>query len=98
MSESNKVKALSLALLLAQVAASLFASGYAVENGVPYVGIGPMPWSQYILRSPWLLWFKVNKSADPFTVTVALFIIYTVIAFLVLRYLIMKPIMRKLTN
>ena len=98
MTGPKKTKALCLALLLAQVAVSLFGSAYAVENGAPYVGIGSIPWWRYIPRLPWLLWFKVNKSADLLTAMMALFIIYTVVAFLILRYLIMKPIVRKLTT
>jgi len=97
-SESKKMKALGLALLLAQVAVSLMAAAYAVAKGIPYYGIGPMPWWQYILSSPWFLWFKVNRSVDPLILMVTLSIVYTVIAFLIIHYLIMKPILRKLAN
>ena len=85
-------------LLLAQVAISLVTARWAVEVGIPYLALGPLTWWQFALRWPQLMAYGLLGSAHPLAVEFALIVLYSVMAFLTLRYLIVNPILRKRTT
>jgi hypothetical protein len=72
---------------------SFIAAAYATKAGIPYIGLGPGRWWQSALRWPWSLAFRLGGARYPFVVMIALFFLYSAITFLVLRYLIVKPIL-----
>jgi hypothetical protein len=56
------------------------------EKGMPYVGIGPLPWWQSVLRSPWSLAVKFGAMAHPLATEILLFAAYTVTIFAVFHH------------
>jgi hypothetical protein len=77
---------------------SFVAAAYAVKAGIPYVGFGPLPWWQSALTWPWSLALGLVGNAHPLAVMLALFTVYSGIAFLILRFLIVKPFLGEHAN
>lgn len=86
------MKSRKVILGLAQVVVSFIAAAYAVKGGIPYVGLAPLPWWQSALRWPWSLAFRLGGATHLLAVMLALFAVYSAMAFLILRYLIVKLI------
>jgi hypothetical protein len=79
----------SAVLTLVQLIVPCVLAWYAVEEGVPYVGMGPLPWWKSLLRWPWHFIIGLH----PLVALSALFLVYSLAAFLVIRYLIVKPLL-----
>jgi hypothetical protein len=92
------MKTLRLALVLLQVAASVIVAVYAVNAGIPYVGLGPLPWWKIALRWPWSMAIRFGGTMHPLAIVVVLFAIYSAIAFLILQHLLVKPILKQRTS
>src|SRR5690242_16273961 len=86
------MKTRKVILVVAQVAISFIAAAYAVKTGTPYVALAPLSWWQSVLRWPWSLAFRLGGATHLFVVMLALFAVYSAMVFLILRYLIVKPI------
>ena len=77
--------------MTAQVVMSFVAAAYAVKAGILYVGFAPLPWWQSALRWPWSLALRLIGNTHPLAMMLVLFTVYSGIAFLILRFLIVKP-------
>jgi hypothetical protein len=88
---SERASTKSALLTLAQFVVPCVLAWYAVEEGIPYVGMSPLPWWKSLLRWPW----HFIVGLHPLVALSALFLIYSLAAFLVIRYLIVKPLLQR---
>jgi hypothetical protein len=84
----RKTSTATVALTLVQFATSCVLAFYAVKEGIPYVGMAPLPWWKSALRWPWRFFIGFHH---PLVALSALFLLYSATAFLVIRYLIVRP-------
>jgi hypothetical protein len=86
---TDRASTKSAVLTLVQFIVPCVLAWYAVEEGIPYVGMGPLPWWKSLLRWPWHFIIGLH----PLVALSALFLVYSLAAFLVIRYLIVKPLL-----
>jgi hypothetical protein len=95
---ANLVKIRRVILVLVQVVMSFVAADYAVQAGIPYVGFAPLPWWQAAFRCPWSLALRLVGNTHPLAIMLILFAVYSGMAFLILRFLIVKPFLNGRPN
>ena len=94
------MKIRAVVIVLVQISLSIWAALYVVFHSVTYLGlppVGPVAWWRRIL--PWP--FHLLLSLTGYNVNIAmlvLLVLYSGIVFLVLRYAIVKPILRGRLN
>jgi len=92
------MKTIRLAAVLPQVAISVIAAAYAVNAGIPYLGLGPWPWWKAALGWPWSVAIRFSGTMHPVAIMLMLFAVYSTVAFLILQYLIVKAALKPRTT
>jgi hypothetical protein len=86
---SERASTKGAVLTLVQFIVPCVLAWYAVKEGIPYIGNGHLPWWKSLLRWPWhfLIGLHVLVALS------LLFLLYSLAAYLIIRYLIVKPLL-----